>query len=312
MSTWFERVIRRKPEPLPADATREGLLAAIRERPEDDGPRWVMADWLAAREDPRGEFIAVQLTLAAIDDDDPRVAELEAREQELLAAHKSDWVGRFRGARIEYGVEGGRRWARGNPTRWSFARGFVDTVDMAALDFISNAELLLVEEPVRELHLTQASGLLPRFLDECPRLELLRGLDLSRTKLRDADVDALFSCPRLPALESLNLNLCRLGAKRGQRAFTAVEGSVMPQLRRLLAAENQLGDRGLTALAACPILAKVETLLLTGNKLGAKGARALAASPHLDALAELRLGVDGLAQAERELLRERFGDALLS
>jgi uncharacterized protein (TIGR02996 family) len=42
-------------------ATEEDLLAAIYEHPDDDGPRLVYADWLQERDDPRGEFITLQL-----------------------------------------------------------------------------------------------------------------------------------------------------------------------------------------------------------------------------------------------------------
>lgn len=49
MSDWFERHIRRKPEPLPPNATRDGLLRAVVDAPDDEGPRWVYSDYLMAR-----------------------------------------------------------------------------------------------------------------------------------------------------------------------------------------------------------------------------------------------------------------------
>src|SRR5262245_55829511 len=68
--------------------TRESLLAAVHESPEDDAPRRVYADWLTDHGDPRGEFIAVQCELAGLTDADPRWPELKARERDLLEAHE--------------------------------------------------------------------------------------------------------------------------------------------------------------------------------------------------------------------------------
>lgn len=47
----------------------EALLAAVLERPEDDIPRLVLADWLEENGEPeRGEFVRVQIELAAMGD----------------------------------------------------------------------------------------------------------------------------------------------------------------------------------------------------------------------------------------------------
>lgn len=62
-----------------------GLLRAIHSRPRDDAPRRVYADWLLEREDPRGEFINLQLASPS----DPK------RENKLLKAHGKKWLGPF-------------------------------------------------------------------------------------------------------------------------------------------------------------------------------------------------------------------------
>lgn len=67
-------------------ATNEaGLLRAISSRPRDDAPRRVYADFLLEREDPRGEFINLQLA-------SPRDLK---RENKLLKAHGKKWLGPF-------------------------------------------------------------------------------------------------------------------------------------------------------------------------------------------------------------------------
>ena len=48
---------------LPEEAA---LLDRVCADPDDDGPRLVFADWLDERNDPRGEFIRVQVALARV------------------------------------------------------------------------------------------------------------------------------------------------------------------------------------------------------------------------------------------------------
>jgi uncharacterized protein (TIGR02996 family) len=87
------------------------LLQAIQDDPKDDAPRLVYADWLEEHGDAaRSEFIRVQCALAL-----PRVArlrrqQLQAREQELLEAHRERWLRKL--------------WR--SPLPWVFHRGFVE------------------------------------------------------------------------------------------------------------------------------------------------------------------------------------------
>jgi uncharacterized protein (TIGR02996 family) len=65
----------------------ERLLEAVYGQPEVDGPRWVYADWLGEANDPRGEFIVLQLRRAA---DGSRPSR---REKELERRHAGQWLG---------------------------------------------------------------------------------------------------------------------------------------------------------------------------------------------------------------------------
>src|SRR5882672_259803 len=89
---------------------RDAFLRTIRERPDDDGPRLVYADWLEEQGDPRGAFIRIQCELAKLPPWHSRRPALEEREADLLAVHDYEWLGR--------------------PPRtvfnWEFQRGFVD------------------------------------------------------------------------------------------------------------------------------------------------------------------------------------------
>src|SRR3954465_13878190 len=91
------------------------FLSAIREAPEDDGPRLVFADWLEDHGDPaRADFIRVQCELARLERDDERGAELKRREKQLLDENEGRWA------------EGLSDVAWG----WQFARGLPDQVTL--------------------------------------------------------------------------------------------------------------------------------------------------------------------------------------
>lgn len=77
---------------LPAEqATADGLLAAVYERPDDHACRAILADFLLSQDqhDPRGEFIQLQLQAAA----GPVPESATARERELLDLHGLRWLG---------------------------------------------------------------------------------------------------------------------------------------------------------------------------------------------------------------------------
>jgi uncharacterized protein (TIGR02996 family) len=70
----------------------EVFLCDILGHPDDEGLRLIWADSLDERGDPRAEVIRLQIELTHLPEDAPRRAELQAREQALLAAHREDWV----------------------------------------------------------------------------------------------------------------------------------------------------------------------------------------------------------------------------
>jgi len=81
------------------------LLAAIYASPDDDAPRLVYADYLQQRDDPRGEFIALQLS-KSLDVDGRK------RLRALYAKHKLRWFGPLEPAILEQ-------------RSFAFARGFL-------------------------------------------------------------------------------------------------------------------------------------------------------------------------------------------
>ena len=67
------------------------FLERVCAQPDDDGPRLVFADWLDERDDPRGQFIRVQLALSRLSVDDARRNRLIDREAALLARYYASW-----------------------------------------------------------------------------------------------------------------------------------------------------------------------------------------------------------------------------
>jgi uncharacterized protein (TIGR02996 family) len=113
------------------------LIAAVAADPDDDGPRIVYADWLQQAEDPRGELIAIQCTLART-----RTPELAVRERALLERHEAEWL-----ARVGLRVREGR-----------FHRGFIEHVDASA-SRVAGAIDRIAELPcLRSLRTTVEAG----------------------------------------------------------------------------------------------------------------------------------------------------------
>src|SRR5262245_44628998 len=146
-------------------ATREqALLSAVCAEPEDDGLRLVYADWLEEQgRSDRAEFIRVQVELSRTPPGEERRPALEARELQLLAAHRKEWSRPL------------RPWVKA----CEFRRGFVEGVKLAAHTFLERAEELFRLAPVRHVHLIDISIIaLADELAACPHLARIRSLAL--------------------------------------------------------------------------------------------------------------------------------------
>jgi uncharacterized protein (TIGR02996 family) len=147
----------------------EAFLADIRDRPDDDTPRLVYADWLDDHGEPaRAEFIRVQCELARIEPTDDRVPELHLRQLELLAEHEREWLG---------------PWAD-RLVRWRFQRGLLHEVTVQPEPFVASGADLFARHPVHTVAFVDdegrslASWEIARVL-KAPHFALIRGLELS-------------------------------------------------------------------------------------------------------------------------------------
>src|SRR5262245_54103818 len=118
-----------------------GFLRAIIESPDDDELRLVFADWLEERDDPRGEFVRIEVEQARPGLDKLRQEKNSYRAHELLRAHEKTWVAPL------------RPWAR----EWRFVRGFVEWVRIEAEVVLGEGRRVFERTPVREARFNNAT-----------------------------------------------------------------------------------------------------------------------------------------------------------
>ncbi len=255
----------------------DAFLAAIADRPDDDLPRLVYADWLDENGDPvRAEFIRVQIELAKVSAFDPRRAALRAREAEL-SLHKDAWgLPEFRGQ------------------SQVFRRGFVELVNVSAQWLATRPNALLSAlGPLRGARIFGASTFLDELV-ESRGLARLETLDLSNTQFPQGAVRWLFATAPLNNLRELVLRNSNFW--EGEELAALADTPVAPRLRSLDVSGNRLADDGVRVLAERPEFGGLESLTYRADELErhscvtSVGAEGIAESTTLTRLKSLDLG----------------------
>ena len=238
------------------------FLREIKDRPDDDVPRLILADWLQDHGDPRGEFVHLQVRRARLSPDDAGAMEMHCRERQLLRRHAFDWLGPL----VDFA------------SAWEFSRGFMQLVvrwdgserrPARELACLAGCEAIRWVESVRlrshgvpNLSLLFLSGLLGEVscldLSDVPLVTLgslmhdaagtLRTLFLRRTRLNDGEIERLATARPLAGLRWLDLS------------------------------DNGLGDADAVLLAGSPTLRDLARLDVTNNRFTAVGREALASA----------------------------------
>lgn len=121
--------------------TRDDLLQAIIDHPDDDPRRLAFASWLEDHGDiQRAEFIRLQIDLAKLPKGDIRRPALEQRTLELLAANENAWVQAI------------RPWI----LSWTFQRGFVADVTVTVAMYQEHTFELVHLAPIQRLRFDKA------------------------------------------------------------------------------------------------------------------------------------------------------------
>jgi uncharacterized protein (TIGR02996 family) len=253
----------------------DDFLAAIIDRPDDDLPRLVFADFLEESGDgERAEFIRVQCELARLPAGHPDRPALAARGEELLKANRPRWVVPV------------SRMAQ------QFRRGFVEVVRTTADLLLVAAARLFRATPVRELRL-QTADQHTAALARLPGLDRVEALDLSNHGFGTWPLLApLLERAPLPSMRRLTLRNNQIWPE----AVRALAGTpVTGRLEALNLSGNPLSDVGLEHLATGPAFAGLTELIARGDEqdfsdcVHAAGASALARSATLTKLRRLDL-----------------------
>jgi uncharacterized protein (TIGR02996 family) len=258
------------------------LLAAVKEAPEEDAPRLVLADWLEEQGDPRGELLRVQCELGRWGEEreawgNPRRQEMIDRQAELLSQHGAEWRGAFEvpgaNVKLERGLLRLRLSARTFLTRqrqklagtemW----GWVESLELAP-GFVEALEAIAT----------------------APALADLVGLDLTYGNIGPEGARTLLSSPHLERLKLLNLYSNNIGPE----GAAALAGAGLGGLLSLRLTWNGVGDKGAVRLAKAPFLGQLTTLALGVNEIRPAGLYALVSSPHLTRLRRFEPGYNEL------------------
>jgi uncharacterized protein (TIGR02996 family) len=251
---------------------REALEMSLAEQPDDIGTHMAYADHLLEQDDPRGEFIQLQLALEDGSLSPQQRQKLQQREHQVQLAHWRQWLGE-RGPLLGEQAEppGGLR----------FVRGWLDSLVL----------------PVLTVDLARALG-------RVPQVRLLRSLTICDCKRENTgskpEADDLPRWEPFPATYVLarsallgNLRVLQIGrpltsaAPRYPRSGTALL-ELLPRLFRL--EEFRLIADGLTSevLFTTPLPPTLRVLQLNGVRVNDQ-ALSLARSGLLEQLKVLRL-----------------------
>jgi len=266
------------------------FLNAILERPDDDLPRLVYADYLEETGDAeRAEFIRVQLELANSEEDAPNRPWLETREEELLKVH-GEWRLPIRGIQ-------------------RFHRGFIESMATTA-DWLIGAGPVLRLAPVRELRVINADNAIAA-LAQVPGLERIETLDLRNNSFGTQDrLARFFDAAPLRSLTNLVLGNNQLWSDDVEKL---VASRWAPQLRSLDLSGNAIGDAGAGVLALAGSLRNLETLILRSegldwrDRIQTDGAEVLGITRNLERLRSLDISGHLIGEAGASFLIDRVG-----
>jgi uncharacterized protein (TIGR02996 family) len=258
-------------EGAPIDPEARSFFRAIKENPDDDSPRLILADWLQERGDAamsaRGEFLRLKVLRHRLSPKDPSYDLLKRREGELFTEHRWTWLGPL--------VDAAKA--------WTFERGMIQITARAG-NFLTPEMRAWTQTPaalwVDALTLIELAQRHILELAYCPLLANVNRLDLSDNG-NPPGFSLLF---------------------QGFRS----EGSCF--LMYLNLARNRLPRNQIQPLLCLPGLRGLQTLDLEYNRLDDVAAHWLAESLHVKNVAELRLGHNRFTPEGIALLRDAFGE----
>jgi uncharacterized protein (TIGR02996 family) len=301
---------KKKAAGLPSRPEVIAFLRDIKDDPDDDTTRLILADWLEDRFDPRGQFVRLQVTAASLRWRDPRRQELMKQAEVLREQHQENWTGPL-GRRMKLSFVRGlirltldQHWLQRKESlalaateTWEWVDGLiVSSIDESGLVHLAESGLFPSISWLLLCKFTEgvsSSGLTTALHSQA--LSGLRTLSLRDRYDRFPHTDVariIASSPVLDRLMSLSLGLFDLTPE------TAIYLSTSPRLGNLRGLHltrsrddgSGIGSEGVHAIADSPFLGRLHTLYLLGNGISDAGVQFLSASPHLGHLTTLNLG----------------------
>jgi uncharacterized protein (TIGR02996 family) len=262
------------------------ILAAIRERPDDDSARRQYADALEKQgQAARAELVRVQCDLATLPPGDPAGLPLRKREFDLLAEHGDAWA-----AAVAPHV-----------TRYEFRRGVLEHIAIDVPGFARDGAMLQGKAPVRSLSVRIRGWHDVRTVVTAPAFAMIRELELTGYPMAGAGARAVAEAVQVAGLISLRIP----GGNLGRAGVEALSGSVnLSRLTRLDLSDGNIGKGGVAQIAASPPMSNLEALGLAGNNVSAAELEALLRSPYLVRLRSLDLSSTGFASPYLQALLE--------
>jgi uncharacterized protein (TIGR02996 family) len=290
------------------------LLDAIKDNPDEDTPRLVLADWLDEQgnelDSERAAFIRQQVA-----DANTRSGPALRTAEEQHTIRYGYLPGYVRPAAAEYEATRARldRWlglARHLELAGAFHRGLPDVHLSPRWFGLGGATAVLMGEAfafVQLVHFGESGGEMLIKTAARPEFRFVCGFSFAPLGPLGGDACAGFlRSPNLTALRHLDLYRANPGAA-GTEALTT--NPALGRLRKLVLTHNKLVDKSVVALARSPHLTSLTHLRLDKNTIGDKSAEALAASPAFPNLRELNLRDNPrLTEKGKQLLRDKFGE----
>jgi uncharacterized protein (TIGR02996 family) len=256
---------------IPVDPEARSFFNGIKENPDDDTPRLIIADWLEERgntaDAARGEYLRLSVLRHRLSPDDPTYDLLKRREAELFTEYRWMWLGPLVDA---------AKW-------WTFERGMIQITIQA--EKLTSPEV--------------------RAWTQTPAALWVDALALS--ELVSANRSELARCQLLAEINFLDLSANHNEQTIGILNL-AVRAESLRFLTSLCLTRCRLSPIHVISLAGYIELPRLKILDLRNNQLYDAAARLLAESPNLKNLAELRLGHNRFTAEGMALLRQAFGD----
>ncbi len=312
-------------KPLPLRSELVALLNACKQKPEDDVPRLILADWLEEQDETeRATLLRLQCRERQLTapEDKNELAHAFAEIDELKRLHKSSWLGLLEDPYIRVELQYGLL-AVSARTQALFDGALASVEVYEPCAWVDDLELLISQttdlsqlaasphwKRVPTLRLRYAPIQTPHLsfntddedkedidwvaLEELDAMDWLTNLDLRKQAIGIEGARGLANWHHRERLRSLNLASGDLGK---DAIHTLCFSNSFAQLVDLDLRANRIGDHASAALATSQAFPNLRTLNLSHNIIGDEGVTKLAYSPILAKVTQLNLYANQIGTA---------------